>query len=109
MDYRAAIMELLRACEHFEDTFGWSGAQGYVRYSDEKQFEEACEAAARIAEPVADEVPDAALDRLRALLRACRDFTARFSDDVGGKAYVPAEPEERWKAARREARKFLGS
>jgi hypothetical protein len=110
MAYRAAVMELLRACERFEDLFHWDSSQGgYVDHGDEKAFDEACAGAARIAEPFADEVPDAARDRLRALLRACREFTARFSDDTGGKAYIPEQPEERWRTARREARKFLAT
>lgn len=106
IECRAALTDLLRACEQFEEQFGWSGTRAYVRSSDEKQFDEAREAAARIAAPVAGEVPDVTRDHLRTLLRACSEFTARFSDDMG-KAYIDKDDEERWKAARREAGMFL--
>jgi hypothetical protein len=54
MEYRAAITDLLRACEQFEEQIGWDGTRAYVDSSDEKHFDEAREAAARVAAPLVD-------------------------------------------------------
>jgi hypothetical protein len=63
----------------------------------------------RCAAPELRRRTDEALSRAGAArpareMRACREFTARVSDDVLRKAYMPEEPEERRKAARREPR-----
>ena len=82
--YRAALEALLVACEQFEDQFGWSGSSAYIDSWAEKRFDEARNALAAVAgAPVANEAPDTNRDALRALLSACREFTARFSDDRG--------------------------